>query len=149
MSQICFIMKKIAIVSRTLLFLSLLHFGLISCQKETTEPDPADPRANFLGGWSVYEQWTKLTYEVYITADPNSSSGIYIENFAGSGSGVKAHASISGSNVGISSLPQTLSNGWIIENGSGSMQGTTKINWSYVFNDHADTYTANAVYTKQ
>jgi len=142
-------MKKIAIVTRTILLLLFVQFGLASCQKDATEPDPTDPRANFLGLWSVNEQWTKLTYEVYITTDPNSSSGIYLENFAGSGSGVKTHASISGNNVEISSLPQTLSNGWIINSGSGALQGTAKINWNYVFNDLADTYTATAVYTKK
>jgi hypothetical protein len=45
-------------------------------------------------------------------------------------------------------LPQTLSNGWIIESGSGYLQGTTKINWSYVFNNQADQISATAVYTK-
>jgi hypothetical protein len=108
-----------------------------------------DLTANFRGFWSVNENWNKLTYDVAITNDPVSCDGVYIENFAGSGSGVKTHALISGNQITISPLPQTLTTGWIIESGSGVMQGTTKINWNYVFNDLADTYTATATYTKE
>jgi hypothetical protein len=128
----------------------LLQIIIFSCGKEdTTTPDPTDIRANFLGTWSVNEKWTKLTYEVAITSESGSSDGVYIENFAGSGAGVKTHASVSGNAITIAPLPQTLSNGWIIETGSGSLQGTTKINWNYVFNDQANTYTATATYTKK
>jgi hypothetical protein len=86
---------------------------------------------------------------VDITSDQGSSDGVFIENFAGSGAGVKTYALISGNNIIISPLPQILSNGWNIESGSGGLQGTTKINWNYVFNDQANTYTAIAVYTKK
>jgi len=140
-------MKKIPLAAWTFLF--FLQIGLSSCETETTPPDPVDNRSNFLGVWIVNENWTKLTYEVDITSDQGSSDGVFIENFAASGAGVKTHALISGNNITISSLPQTLSTGWIIESGSGTMQGTTKINWNYVFNDQANTYTAIAVYTKK
>jgi hypothetical protein len=140
-------MKKITVIAWAILL--LLQIVLPSCQTETNPPDPVDARSNFLGAWAVNENWTKLTYEVEITTDPGSSDGVFIENFAGSGAGVKTHASISGNNINISPLPQTLSTGWIIESGSGGLQGTTKINWNYVFNDLANTYTAIAVYTKK
>jgi hypothetical protein len=142
-------MKKKADIILSLFLLSLLQFGFYSCQDEPIDPEPTDPRSNFIGVWSVNEKWTKLTYEVNITTDPNSSSGIFIENFAASGSGVKTFALVSGSQVEISSVPQTLSNGWIIESGSGALSGTTKMNWNYVFNDEANTYTAIAVFTKK
>lgn len=141
-------MKKIAIKLSIALMVSML-FGMVSCTEDNTEPEPTDARANFIGLWLVSEQWTKLSYEVNITKDPTSDNGIYIENFAASGAGVKTHALVSGKNVNISPLPQTLSNGWIIHNGSGTLSGTTKINWSYVFDDEANSYTAIAVYTKQ
>jgi hypothetical protein len=140
-------MKKITVAAWVVLM--LLQIALSSCQTETTEPDPVDARSNFLGIWTVNENWTKLTYEVSITSNPSSSDGVFIENFAGSGSGVKTQATVSGNNITISPLPQTLSTGWIIDNGSGGLQGTTKINWNYVFNDLANTYTAIAVYTKK
>jgi len=142
-------MKKKADILLSLFLLSLLQFGFYSCQDEPIDPEPTDPRSNFIGVWSVNEKWTKLTYEVNITTDPNSSSGILIENFAASGSGVKTHALVSGDNVEINPLPQTLSNGWIIESGSGALSGTTKMDWNYVFDDEANTYTAMAVFTKK
>jgi hypothetical protein len=109
-----------------------------------------DVTHNFIGFWTVSENWNKLTYEVAITSDPISCDGVYIENFAGSGTGVKTHAKISGNKITISPLPQTLGNGWIIESGSGNLQqGSTKITWNYIFNDLANTYTAIATYTKK
>ena len=140
-------MKKIAVAAWA--FLLVLQIGLSSCSTETATPDPVDIRSNFLGVWTVNENWTKLTFEVDITSDPGSSDGVFIENFAFSGSGVKTHASVSGNNITITPLPQTLSTGWIIESGSGGLQGTTKMNWNYVFNDLANTYTAIAVFTKK
>jgi hypothetical protein len=142
-------MKKNSFPFFFFLSLFLLSFGFYSCQETETEPDPTDPRDKYLGLWSVNEQWTKLTYEVNITAISGSSDGIYIENFAASGSGVKARAVVSGNYVEISPLPQTLSNGWIITSGSGAFSGSTKMNWDYVFDDQANTYTATAVFTKK
>ena len=140
-------MKKIKIAAWAVLL--LFQIVLTSCQTESTPPEPTDIRSNFLGVWTVNENWTKLTYEVAITSNSASSDGVFIENFAGSGSGVKTQASISGNSITISPLPQTLSTGWIINSGSGGLQGTTKINWNYVFSDKANTYTAIAVYTKK
>jgi hypothetical protein len=140
-------MKKMRVTAWTVLL--LLQFVIYSCQTETTPPDQVDPRTDFVGVWNVNENWTKLNYDVSITLDATITDGVYIENFAGSGSGVKTHATISGKNISISPLPQTLSTGWKIESGSGVLQGTTKINWNYVFNDEANTYTAISVFTKK
>jgi hypothetical protein len=140
-------MKKIPFSALAVLL--LFQVFLTSCETETTTPDPVDARSNFTGIWTVSENWNKLTYEVSVTIDPGSTNGVFIENFAGSGSGVITNAIVSGNNITINPLPQTLSTGWIIESGSGALQGTTKINWNYVFNDQANTYTAVAVYTKK
>jgi hypothetical protein len=127
----------------------LLSFFLSSCTPEDPAPSPTDPRANYIGTWGVSENWHKLSYEVYISYDQGSSTGVYIDNFANAGTGVKAHASVSGSSISITDVPQNLSNGWVIENGSGSLQGTTKIIWNYVFNDGANQYVADATYSKK
>jgi hypothetical protein len=140
-------MKKMRITAWALLFLS--QFVIYSCQTETTTPDQVDARTDFLGVWNVNENWTKNNFDVSITSDATTTDGVYIENFAASGSGIKTYAKVSGKNITISPLPQTLSTGWIIESGSGVMQGTTKMNWNYVFNDEANTYTAIAVFTKK
>ncbi len=122
---------------------------LSGCTKETTTPDPSpsDARSNFLGNWSVNETWTKLTYSVTISADPNSSDGVFISNFANSGTfGSFAGASVSGTVISLDP-DQTIGDGWII-NGGGSLSGTTKINWNYTINDGATLIYATAVYTK-
>lgn len=130
-------------------FLVIPLVFLCSCAQDNPTPSPTDPRANFIGRWSVSESWNKLAYEVNITASASSSTGVLIDNFANSGSGVKTLATVSGSVINISNTPQTLSNGWVIDGGSGSMQGTSKITWAYLFNDEANQYSANAIYTKQ
>lgn len=141
-------MKKAALkISLVLLF--VLQFAIFSCTEDNPVPETTDPRDNFTGVWIVNEQWTKLTYEVNITKDAGTDDGIYLENFAASGAGVRAHALVSGNDVDISPLPQTLSNGWVIQSGSGALSGTTKINWNYIFDDEANTYNATATYTKK
>ena len=129
-------------------WLFLIMFFLTSCAKDDPTPSPTDPRANFIGSWNVNENWTKLTFEVTITADANSSNGVVLDDFAGSGTGIKTHAIVSGNGIVISPLPQALSNGWVIQSGSGALQGTSTINWGYVFSDQANQYTAVAVFTK-
>ena len=140
-------MKTIKQYFQSGLILSL--FFLSSCTTEDPAPSPTDPRASYIGTWGVSETWHKLSYEVSISYDQGSSTGVYIDNFANAGPGVKAHATVSGSSIAITDLPQNLSNGWVIESGSGSLQGTTKINWNYVFNDGANQYSAVATYSKK
>jgi hypothetical protein len=141
-------MKTPILLLFSTLFISSVFF-FFSCTTEDPAPSPTDPRASYTGLWGVSENWNKLSYEATISNDPGSSTGVYIDNFANAGVGVKVHASVSGSVITIAPLPQTLSNGWVIESGSGYLQGTTKINWSYVFNDLADQISATAIYTKQ
>jgi hypothetical protein len=133
----------------TLISAFLTTILLSGCTKETTNPDPSpsDARSAFLGNWSVNETWTKLTYTVTISADPNSTNGVFISNFANSGSsGIPAGAAVSGTSIELDP-DQTIGDGWII-NGGGSLSGTTKINWNYTINDGATLIYATAVYTK-
>lgn len=129
-------------------FAMVAAMTFVSCTTDNPDPSPTDPRDNFVGSWSVSESWNKLSYEVTILNDAASSNGVYIDNFANSGVGVKTHATVSGSSITIAPLPQSLSNGWVVEMGGGVLQATTKINWTYVFNDEATQYSATAVYTK-
>ena len=127
-----------------LLFLGLLASG--GCTEKADPVNPDSPRDAFIGRWSVSETWTKLSYEVQISADPNSSDGVFISNFGNLGSGSPpAGASISGSSI-------TLDAGQVIAgftiNGSGYLS-SSKINWNYTMNDGATLIQAIAVYTKQ
>jgi hypothetical protein len=120
---------------------------LPGCAKDSSTPVNSDPRSPFFGTWSVNEIHTKLTYDVSISAD-TGKTGVFIANFGLAGPSVKAHAVITGNEIGLSPAGQTMSNGWVID-GSGSMTGTTKIDWTYQINDGATLIYCQATYTKK
>ncbi|MEI7727326.1 MAG: hypothetical protein WCK09_19600 [Bacteroidota bacterium] len=120
--------------------------ALSGCTKETTTPD-SGTRSAFLGKWSVSETYTKLSYEVTISADPNSTNGVFISNFAMTGSSsVPASAEINGSSI-VLDANQVIGTGLTV-NGNGNLSGT-KINWNYTILDGATLFNAIAIYTKQ
>ncbi|MDP1623975.1 MAG: hypothetical protein Q8M08_16750 [Bacteroidales bacterium] len=126
-------------------FLLSLTVVFAGCTKdEDTTPSSRDA---FLGKWSVTETWTKLSYEVTISADPSSSNGVFIYNFAGTGSSsVPAGAVVEGTSINLDAN-QVIGTGLKI-NGSGILSGT-KISWNYTLNDGATLINAVATYTKQ
>ncbi len=138
-------MKSKFLLLQGIMVLSLLF--LAGCAKDsTTDPATGDARSKFIGNWLVNEHWTKLTYEVTITADNASTDGVYISNFSDAGNGVSAFAYISGSTISLSQ-DEHLSNGWIV-NGNGIISGGSTINWSYTRNDGANLLYVTAVYSK-
>jgi hypothetical protein len=120
----------------------------LGCAKDTgTTPDQTDARANFIGRWSVSETWTKLSYEVTIATDPNSTNGVFIANFANTGfSGIPAGATINGKAITLDPN-QGIGEGLTI-NGGGNLSGS-KILWTYTLDDGATRINAVATYTKQ
>ncbi len=137
--------------SSALTFTLLLLFVAIAlngCTKEADpDPSPTDARSAFLGQWSVSETWTKLAYEVNITADPGSNDGVFISNFANTGSsGIPAGATVSGTSITLDA-DQLIGEGLKI-NGSGILSGS-KINWNYTLDDGATLIYAVATYTKK
>ena len=135
-------MKKPIKLSCFLLFLIVLVS--ISCKKnETTTPE----REKFLGKWGVHENHNKGDFEVTISADPNESSRVFIYNFAAQLPENKATAVISGNSI---TLDANQSVGEATNlHGSGTMSGTTTINWTYSFFQGGDQNNATAVYTKK
>ncbi len=135
-------MKKYTIL------LSLFAWSVIilysGCSKSSPEPSPSDPRQPFLGRWGVTETSTKNYYTATITADASTSDGVFISNFAASGSTVQTHAVVSGNTITVNS--QQLSNGWIV-NGSGTY-ASGKITWPYSINDGANLTNYISVFTK-
>ena len=135
-------MKRIK--TATILFLFAMALFISGCVKDSsTTPEPG--RDSFLGSWSVSESYTKLTYEVTISVDPNSTNGVLIAGFANTlPTGPSAGAVVSGSKI-------TLDANQVIDglklNGGGSLSGKT-INWSYTIDDGANLLHATAVYTK-
>jgi hypothetical protein len=138
-------MKKIKLTF-SIVFIAL-SIVLSGCAKDSdTTPDTGN-RPAFLGKWSVSETWTKLTYEVNITSDPNSSDGVFIYNFANTGSSsTPATAAVKGTSI-VLDANQVIGDGITIA-GSGILSGT-KINWNYTLDDGANLIQAIATYTKQ
>jgi len=131
-----------------ILNLILLGGLFVACTKESgSDPEPTDDRSAFTGRWNVSETYTKLSYEVNIVADPNTTDGVFIYNFGNTGSsGLPAGASINEKTVTLDP-DQVIGEGWTI-NGSGNLSGT-KIYWNYTLNDGATLIYAIATYTKQ
>ena len=127
-------------------FFLLLFGGLVSCTKTDSTPSGED-RAKFLGTWNVNESSKKLFFEATIMVDPNESSRVLIDNFAGQLSGNRATAVISGNSITLDANQSV--GGATNLSGSGTMSGTGSINWSYSFFQGGDKINATAVYTKK
>ncbi|MDP4281234.1 MAG: hypothetical protein Q8867_03705 [Bacteroidota bacterium] len=125
----------------------LLILILPGCKADDTDAtEPSNSRDQFLGTWTVTESVKTQAYIVNITAESNSTTGVYISNFGNAGLANKAHAVISGNSIVLSPTDQMMENEWIV-NGNGVYSGT-KINWSYTINDGADFFKITAIYSK-
>jgi hypothetical protein len=134
-------MKK---VFRFSFFFLTVLIATAACTKNDSTPSD---RANYLGTWTVSESHNKAGFEVTILADPNDANRVLIDNFANLLAGNRASAFISGNNI---TLDQNQSvGGWTILHGSGTMTGTTIINWSYALTNGATQIDATAIYTKK
>lgn len=131
---------------RILITLALLASLMVfrSCTDEEV-PAPETGRKAFLGKWNVSP--VKLTYEVNIVEDPNSSDGVFIQNFALIGySFPPASAVINGSTI-VLDPDQVIGSGLTV-NGSGVLSGN-RIVWNYTTFDGADLTQVTEVYTRQ
>jgi hypothetical protein len=130
--------------------LALFMAGFEGCTTDNPSPSPTDPRSSFVGSWLANETGKKNTFEATIELDPSSTTRVLIHNFANAdagGSGNPAVAEVSGTSISL--LPdQVIGDGWTI-NGSGYLSTSTKINWSYTYNDGATLHTVTGTYTKQ
>ena len=108
---------------------------LTGCKKDSnTTPDSG--RTPFIGKWLV-KPTIKNTYEVTISADPNSPNGVFISNFWQIGlSYPSASAEIKGTSI-ILDANQLIGDGLTVT-GSGILSGT-KITWNYLISTGADT----------
>ncbi|TRZ70152.1 MAG: hypothetical protein D4R97_08730 [Bacteroidetes bacterium] len=138
-------MEKIKVKVFTALMFFLIFSG---CQKDSSPAPSTDARVAFLGNWGVQETWVKLSYEVTITADTNSKTGVLIHNFAMIGfSYPPAKALVSGNTITLDPN-QVIGNGLVV-NGSGSLSGTTVIHWSYTISDGATQRDVSSTYTRR
>jgi len=134
--------------ARVLLLPLLLIFLFITgCQKDSSLAPNSDARAAFLGNWAVQETWVKLSYEVTISADTSSKSGVLIYNFADIGfSYHPAKALISGNSITLD--PNQVIGDGLTVNGSGTLSGTSTIRWNYSISDGATQRQVVSTYTR-
>lgn len=125
--------------------LMICTIAMTGCTKDSTTTTDSTTRDAFLGNW--LSSPTKSTYDVKISADPNSSNGVFIANFNLIGfSYPPASAYVSGNKITLDAN-QVIGTG-ITVNGSGTLSGT-KIVWTYTTFDGADLTTINETYTRQ
>ncbi len=137
-------MKKL---NNYILAIILLPVFLTSSCNKDNGTTPELTRSLLTGKWMVNETQKKITYEVTITIDSTTSSGVLINNFGGGGPTVNAFAYLSGNTIALATN-ELLANGWIV-NGSGTVSGTTRIDWPYTLHDGADLKNIQAVFTKK
>ncbi len=115
---------------KSIISLAVLLLMIAGCMTDqTTNPNSSDPRDKFLGDWKVTETCSRMNYNVNISYDPQNSAQVLITNFGNPGSGYSpAVALVTGNTIYVSS--QTIGSGWSVS-GSGTMNDSGKINWSY------------------
>ncbi len=108
----------------------ILVLGFLSCNPDDDIiVDPVDDRDKFFGTWSVNESCFKSNYTVTISADPNNSAQVLLANFGNPGPSYQAVVGlVAGSKIFVTN--QVIGDGWTI-NGTGNLQGTQIINWTY------------------
>lgn len=137
-------MKKNISAITCLLFFTAVF--LHSCTEKAEDPTTTVTRSNYLGTWSVTKTQKSTAYIVTITADPGSSNGVFISNFANIGnSSTPAGASVSGATITLDA-DQVIND--LIINGSGTLSGN-KITMTYTINSGADLITYHETFTKQ
>lgn len=116
---------------------------LNACDPNDTPAPDEDVREKYTGQWSCVEQGG-AAYYVNISLDPGNSTQILISNFHFFGTGESAYAIPTTSTLTIPS--QDIAGNTV--NGSGNLVSNNKINLTYYVNDHSQTETVNATYTR-
>jgi hypothetical protein len=134
---------------KSLLKLSVLVFSIItvtvsSCKKDE-EPNTLD---QFFGSWTcraTSNNFGVTNYVITITEDASNNTGIKIYNFDNLGTSIFASSNTNGNNI---TIPQQSVLGNTVE-GSGSLQSTTKLLYTYTIDDGITVDTVSADCTKQ
>jgi hypothetical protein len=137
------VMKYFKTAGALLLLITVII--LPGCTKDSNSSTDSPTRDSFVGTWLVSP--TKSTYFVTISADPNSTNGVFISEFAHIGpSFAPAGASVNGSKITLDAN-QVIGTDWTI-NGSGVLSGNT-IKWNYTILAGGDLLPVAETYTRQ
>ncbi|MHC1708285.1 MAG: hypothetical protein AB9842_12310 [Bacteroidales bacterium] len=126
------------------LLIAIPAIGFIwACNPDDDPFSDQEARDNYIGTWRVQESDKgKITYEVVISADPNNSTQVLINNFYNYG--IEPYALVTATNI---TIPSQSFSKYLQLNGSGTLSGS-KITWTYYVNNGADLDTIQSVYTK-
>lgn len=127
------------------LYLSFfMLLGFTACLPDDGSiPDETDPAMAFVGNWSVSDNALKLNYEVQIIKNPQNSTEILLNNFAGSGD--RAVGLVTGKTVTLFS--QTLGNGWRVS-GRGQYKSSSRLEFQYSLSIGGDEEQRAAIFDK-
>jgi len=123
-------MSKVVLFYAGMFASVLTVIGFSACtDTESDDPDSQSAREKFLGTWNVEESCVRLDYEVEITADENSSTRVFMNNFAFTGPGYNpAYGFVSADKI---EMPQQIiGDNWTVQ-GTGTYQSDGTIFWSY------------------
>lgn len=124
----------------------LLPLAMVSCAEEDLPDQTTDPRTKFTGNWTVSEETAGVstgTYPSTITLDTANTTQIVIGNIFNLGNTASLKASVSSSNLTISS--QSVSG--ILIAGTGSFAGNSFV-LNYTANDGSSAESVKATYSK-
>lgn len=131
-----------------LLILAALILTIFSCEL-LEDPDPSDPRDNFVGNWNVNEVsslYGTTNYNVTIIYDPGNSSQVLIKNFYHFGLEIETYAIPTLTSITVPE--QSVCNHTV--KGAGKLSSNkNSIDWTYSANDGADIDNVTATFTKQ
>lgn len=112
----------------------LLVLLMISClPDEDLDPNAGDIREKFVGTWRFSETpigraADAVSYSVTISYDPGNSSQVLLKNFAQVGGQYSAYGIVTNNRITIPS--QEVAQGFTL-NGTGTMAGSTSMDWEY------------------
>jgi len=112
------------------------------------DPDPADPRDNYTGNWTVNEVsslYGTNNYNVSIIYDPGNSTQVLIKNFYHFGMEIETFAIATNASL---TVPEQIVCNHTVK-GKGTLSTKNKIEWTYTVNDGADVDNVTATFTKQ
>jgi hypothetical protein len=132
--------------SFTILFISLLTIGLISCQSDEAVSPQQDERDKFIGTWNVSSNGSvsgPLNYSIVISASSSNPAQILMDQFDFRSPGVITTGDVAGNNIVI--YPQLINGDTI--NGTGNY-ANSKITFTYTVKDGIETDVVTATATK-
>ncbi len=138
-------MKKYALPFFTI----IIAFGMlmVSCSTDEDEDiDNGDDRDKFIGTWSVNETCSKRIYSVVISADPNNSSRVFIQNFADPGTGDPAVGIVANNHIEIDPNHK-IGDNWTVT-GDGTLVNDKRMEWTYSLIISGSEQNCTAIYSR-